>query len=347
MTKTLVNPEAYSTLLAAIRAEIADAEKDIENRLIRMYWGIGKHISQEILKNKDRAAYGKKLYARLSESLNKATTTLYRAVRFYEMYPNLRSPVKSASSLSWTHYELLTTVDNKAERTRLEKKVIREKLPTRALRVEVKKAQAREVKKADAPVKPPRPVPTLASVRGKLFCFGLVPAEKEGGRLMLDLGFRMRRDFPQARKMRLSGTDCVRLVSSKGKQSFAKVTLRTDELFTYTAIVRNIIDGDTIWVMIDVGQGLYIKQKLRLRGIDCPGIDTPEGIRAKQFVEQELRGCGFVVIKTHRDKSDKYDRYLADVFYCRDERNANKVAEEGALLNQCLLDKGLAKIMKR
>ena len=84
-----------------------------------------------------------------------------------------------------------------------------------------------------------------------------------------------------------------------------------------------------MWVDIDCGFGIWTRQKLRLRGIDAPEMDTAEGREARDFVvralgkgrrlraEGERKGRGSrwwdVVVTT--TKPDKYDRYLADVFY--------------------------------
>lgn len=81
--------------------------------------------------------------------------------------------------------------------------------------------------------------------------------------------------------------------------------------------------------MIDLGFDIVTEQKLRLRGLDAPEIESAEGREAKAFLEERLAKAGApVVIKTV--KSDKYDRYLADVFV------------GGSYLNQELLDKDLA-----
>lgn len=47
-----------------------------------------------------------------------------------------------------------------------------------------------------------------------------------------------------------------------------------------------------------------------------------------------------IVINTHT--SDKYDRYLTDIFYLPQSVNVNQIAKEGTYLNQELLDKGFA-----
>ena len=65
-------------------------------------------------------------------------------------------------------------------------------------------------------------------------------------------------------------------------------------------------------------------------------MDTKAGQDAKKYVEAKLKEVEFVVVKTH--KSDKYDRYLTDIFYLKDEDNPLAVLEEGTFLNQELLD---------
>ena len=71
-------------------------------------------------------------------------------------------------------------------------------------------------------------------------------------------------------------------------------------------------------------------EKLRLRGIDTPELKTPEGEKAKVFVQEILKKAKIIMIKTYR--KDKYDRYLADIF----------VGSKKIFLNQKLLDEKLA-----
>ena len=111
-------------------------------------------------------------------------------------------------------------------------------------------------------------------------------------------------------------------------------------LYTYRADVVSVLDGDTLKVSIPLGFGFTIVQKLRLRGLDAPEIESAEGKEAKEFLEEMLNAANSVergadsktnvrvLIRTV--KSDKYDRYLADVWI--DEQ----------YINQALLDEGLA-----
>ena len=74
-----------------------------------------------------------------------------------------------------------------------------------------------------------------------------------------------------------------------------------------------MIDGDTVNVEVNVAKALWIRKKLRLRRINTPEIDTPEGKKAKDFVVKALKDCPWIVIKTY--STDIYDRYLVDIFY--------------------------------
>ena len=96
------------------------------------------------------------------------------------------------------------------------------------------------------------------------------------------------------------------------------------DLYTYQAFVERVVDADTIWMRIVLGLGIEIRQKLRLRGIDCPELGTKAGEQAKRFVEDKLKSTPEIVITT--TKPDKYDRYLTDVWL--DDINLNKLLLE-------------------
>ena len=113
---------------------------------------------------------------------------------------------------------------------------------------------------------------------------------------------------------------------------------------TYPAKVESVIDGDTLWVIVDCGDGILTRQKLRLHLIDAPERRTPEGDKATRFVKRVLRKNPDIVICTHH--YDKYARYLADVFYLPDSTNPKATYAQGIYLNQQLLDKGLARKWK-
>lgn len=126
------------------------------------------------------------------------------------------------------------------------------------------------------------------------------------------------------------------------------------QLYTYVAQVIKTVDGDTMDLEIDVGFKLRQEHRVRLRGINCPEMETKEGQKAKRFVESELAACvvqkpgskgeyaprPVVVIKTY--KQGMYGRYIADIIYLKGESNPENIVKYGKLLNQVLLDEGLA-----
>lgn len=96
---------------------------------------------------------------------------------------------------------------------------------------------------------------------------------------------------------------------------------------------------------IDVGFGIFLRQRLRLRGIDAPEMTEDAGRQAKKYVEGILKSCLCIVIKTYGE--DKYARDLVDVFVLPSSRDPHQVASKGKLLNQMLLDEGLAELWKK
>ena len=110
----------------------------------------------------------------------------------------------------------------------------------------------------------------------------------------------------------------------------------------HALLVTRVVDGDTLLVEVDCGFGSRIKQRLRLRGIDAAELKTAAGRRAHAFIKSELAALDFVIVKTFRP--DKYDRYLADVFFLPGAEDAQQVAAEGIFLNGLLVKKGLAQI---
>lgn len=107
--------------------------------------------------------------------------------------------------------------------------------------------------------------------------------------------------------------------------------------YIYKARILNWVDGDTCDVEVDLGFCLLYAIRLRLYGINAPEIkgDTKEaGLRTKVFVEDNCKPGTEVVIKTYKDKREKYGRYLAEIWF-----NFNG---EQVCLNQLLIDKGLA-----
>lgn len=107
-----------------------------------------------------------------------------------------------------------------------------------------------------------------------------------------------------------------------------------------------------LFVEIDLGFTNTTRQYLRLRAIDSLEIDTAAGRKAREFVASLIKRAPFLILTTTR--SDKYDRYLADIFI--PGREFLKAWEEGKAvlsepagllyLNNELLTRKLAVRMK-
>lgn len=308
----------------------------VKNSVARGHWNVGKYIDEHLLEHKERAEYGGKFYIKLAKDTGRDATTLSLSVRFYRAYPIFAAPQK----LAWEHYKGLLTVKDESERKELEKSIIRHGWNTKQFRkyLSVKHKLA-------SSAKDDKPVPQLKFTRGRLHTYQIVPANEPvspQNPLELDLGFRLQYEIP-GKASRLKEGDIVEMVlKNDAVAAVRKVAAAKDDIFTYIACVTEVIDGDTLIVSFDFKCPMSLSQKLRLRGIDCPELDTEEGRKAKRFVAARLKGCGLIVVKTYKDRSDKFDRYLVDVFYLPGEKDPAVVAKDGIYLNQELLNEHLA-----
>lgn len=102
--------------------------------------------------------------------------------------------------------------------------------------------------------------------------------------------------------------------------------------FTYSAVILDIHDGDTITVELDLGFRVTYKTPIRFNGINAPELATPEGKVAKAFLQTLIKIGDTLVIKTYKNPQDKYGRWLGDLF-----RPIDTVS-----LNQQMIDSGHA-----
>ena len=107
-------------------------------------------------------------------------------------------------------------------------------------------------------------------------------------------------------------------------------------MYKYNAIVKRVIDGDTIEVEIDLGFFVSFKATLRLLRIDTAEVRTKNlkekkhGKAATQRV-LELTKNENVVIETH--SRGKYGRWLSEVF----------IPKKNRYLTDILLEENFAK----
>lgn len=360
---------SYSVLLRRVRLAFAEgrerAVRAVEREKVRTAWESGKLILEHILLNEDRADYGKQVAVRLAADLRKSVTEVHYYVEFARAYPILPAP----GELTWAHYRELLGINDASLREKLAKESAKKNWNQKELRLQIKKLKAANqsavsgVDKKPAPLVAKKGVPytyrikkvgddlkidlgfsNYLSLRG-VFSRGLPqplalmdkcstgtvwgrpsPAQEEGRFLADDAGLPL---SSRAGGGKFAEGDIVQSVKSgAGGKTARPSAASANDIFTYHARVLQVTDGDTVWVLLDLGFGFTTKQHLRFRGIDAFEIDTRKGRAGKKYLEGILNKSPDVIITS--SKSDKYDRYLADVW------------SGGRCLNQELLDKRLA-----
>ena len=98
----------------------------------------------------------------------------------------------------------------------------------------------------------------------------------------------------------------------------------------YVRKVENVVDGDTIDVLIDLGFDILFSSRVRLAGIDTPESRTKDlkekalGLESKEYLKKALKDAKSVVIKTEKmDSSEKYGRILGWVYINDDTVSLN------------------------
>ena len=107
----------------------------------------------------------------------------------------------------------------------------------------------------------------------------------------------------------------------------------------YVRKVENVVDGDTIDVLIDLGFDILFQSRVRLAGIDTPESRTKDikektlGLESKEYLKKQLKDAKSVVIKTEKmDSSEKYGRILGWLY----------LDGEGNSINMEMIEKGYA-----
>lgn len=91
----------------------------------------------------------------------------------------------------------------------------------------------------------------------------------------------------------------------------------------YKAILKRVVDGDTIDVLIDLGFGVFYKSRVRFYGIDAYEtrlgknttiVEKEKGLEGKQFLIDKIPIDSEIELETYKHKG-KYGRYIATVYY--------------------------------
>jgi len=105
----------------------------------------------------------------------------------------------------------------------------------------------------------------------------------------------------------------------------------------YVRKVENVVDGDTIDVLIDLGFDILFQSRVRLAGIDTPESRTKDlkekalGLESKEYLKKHLKDAKSVVIKTEKmNSSEKFGRILGWLYVNGDTESVNdKMINDG------------------
>lgn len=319
----LPTTNTYTELVQDLKKEIAEglarAQQAYDREKVITYWKMGESITKHLLSNV-RADYGKELYKNLSRDLDISGRLLYQMTQFYSVYLAF-SPIQN---LKWSHYRLLSSVQDDKKRAVFEKQISKDNWSMRTLEKAVRRNKRQVTRKK------------LSVFRERLYTYRIFK-DKCSENMLIDLGFKV---YKETELLDFDGEFVETFKTAEEKYEYKEADAKRKHLYVYKAFVTEVIDGDTLWVMIDCGFKTWIKQKIRLHKIDTSALETPEGIRAKDYVSNVLKNTSFVIIKCHG--RDKFDRYLVDLLYLKDEEDPQVVLREGSFLNQELLDENLA-----
>jgi endonuclease YncB( thermonuclease family) len=336
----IVTP-SYRRLRQTVRSLLEEgrerARQAVERERAITYWRVGEAIHTHALGNADRAPLGDQVVRRLADDVDISHQRLYEAIRFYRRFPVFRSIGK----LTWTHYLRLMKLPTDEARTYYEQAAIEGAWSVKYLRDRIDdETYARHlIEQTESIARGPV---SLVAKRGDLGLYRVkCPPGCDLPGLFVDLGFG---HFWKARARRagFEEGDIVRATqSADGSWGIAKAKdASSRRLFTHRMSVTRVVDGDTLVVTMELPSGDVLYDRLRLRGIDTPEMQTKAGQRAKVFVEERLADCDFIVVRTAR--AGRYGRYVADVYYLAGEGNPDVVAETGTYLNRELVENGVA-----
>ncbi len=127
MSKIQPQPaQEAAPLLEDLRSLIDQARQQVARTvnavLTTMYWQVGQRIRSDMLQEKDRAAYGQRILATLSQELSGqygkgfSESALNRMVRFAEAFPDAAIVATLSQQLTWSHFVLLLPLEKPLQR---------------------------------------------------------------------------------------------------------------------------------------------------------------------------------------------------------------------------------------
>ena len=113
---------------------------------------------------------------------------------------------------------------------------------------------------------------------------------------------------------------------------FSSHPTKIDPLYSsYRAICKEVYDGDTYTMLVDLGFHTYTTVRVRLNGVDTPELDAKDptvkqaGVAVRDRMRQMLIGqpC---IIRTQKD-TQSFNRWVADVYLVDSSGGSLNIAE--------------------
>lgn len=94
-------------------------------------------------------------------------------------------------------------------------------------------------------------------------------------------------------------------------------------MYTYACKVVNVVDGDTIDILLDLGFEIKMRERVRLIDVDTPEVfgrnAVPEGTKATEFtkkwIDDRSTSGRFVYVSKRYNARDKYGRSLGTLIW--------------------------------
>jgi micrococcal nuclease len=111
-------------------------------------------------------------------------------------------------------------------------------------------------------------------------------------------------------------------------------------MYEYKVKITRVVDGDTVDAEVDLGFDTFIKDRIRLMGLDTPESRTRNkkekalGLAAKAYLKELLRkNKGDIILRTSKEGKGKFGRILGTLL----------IYDGMTSVNQMLIDEGHAR----
>ncbi len=112
----IISDSGYAKLFSDLRklweSGKGRARAAVNHQLLVTYWEMGGRMAMENLS--ENAGYGRAIITRLARDMGTDITILYRCIQFHETY----SMVPKSDHLTWSHFRVLLSLKDPAERRR-------------------------------------------------------------------------------------------------------------------------------------------------------------------------------------------------------------------------------------